>query len=247
MENGGVKRMQIFAHRGYSGKFPENTMAAFKAVLDYEVEGVELDVQMTKDGQLVVIHDEKVNRTTNGKGSIVAMELDEIKKLDAGSWFHPRFKGERIPTLEEVLKLYQNTNLLVNIELKSNQHPYYGMDMKVVKLVEELGMSNQVILSSFDHETLIRIAQVAPQIEIAPLLSNIIISPWKYTKALTANAMHISGYYMQRQTAINALEQGAIIRVYTINTEAHFKMCQQANVAAIFTDEIEAAIEWRKG
>lgn len=239
--------MQIFAHRGYSGKFPENTMVAFKAVLDYEIEGVELDVHMTKDGQLVVIHDKKVNRTTNGKGYVSEMKLDEIKQLDAGSWFNPLFKGERIPTLEEVLKLYQHKNLRVNIELKSEELPYCGMDMKVVKLVEELGMSKQVILSSFDHETLYRISQVAPQLEIAPLLSNLIISPWKYTKDLSASAMHISGYYMQRQAAIKAIEQGAIIRVYTINTKDHFKMCQKANVAAIFTDEIEAAIEWRKG
>ena len=127
--------MQVFAHRGYSAKYPENTMAAFKAALKFNVDGIELDVHETKDGALVVIHDEKVNRTTNGKGYVKDYTLKQIKELDAGSWFNKNFKGEKIPTLKEVLQLVKPTGKIVNIELKSNIIPYDGMDLKVVELI----------------------------------------------------------------------------------------------------------------
>ena len=105
--------MQVFAHRGYSAKYPENTMAAFKAALKFNVDGIELDVHETKDGALVVIHDEKVNRTTNGKGYVKDYTLKQIKELDAGSWFNKNFKGEKIPTLKEVLQLVKPTGKII--------------------------------------------------------------------------------------------------------------------------------------
>ena len=238
--------MEIFAHRGYSAKYPENTMVAFRAAMEYEIDGIELDVHMTKDGQIVVIHDEKVNRTTNGKGYVKDLTLAEIKKLDAGSKVNPLFKGERVPTLEEVIQLLEPTNLKLNIELKSNVFPYYGMDMEVLKLVEKYGMQNRMIISSFDHETLWRIAKVAPHIETAPLLSNIIVEPWTYAKSIGARAIHISGYFMMRQAAIDAVKQGAKVRVYTINDIEHMKLLSGSQVAGFFTDEVEKAVAWRK-
>ena len=238
--------MELFAHRGYSSKYPENTMISFRSAMNYAIDGIELDVHMTKDGHVVVIHDEKVNRTTNGKGYVKDMTLEEIRDLDAGSKFNPLFKGEKIPLLEEVMKLLEPTNLKLNIELKSDVFPYYGMDMEVLKLVEKYGMQHRTIISSFDHETLIRIAEVAPRIETAPLFSNIIVEPWAYAKRIEADAIHISGYYMMRQTAIEALKEGAKVRVYTINDEAHMDLLWKAQVKGFFTDEVEKAVEWRK-
>ena len=238
--------MDLFAHRGYSAKYPENTMAAFRAAMNYEIDGIELDVHMTKDGHIVVIHDEKVNRTTNGKGYVKDMTTQQIKELDAGSKFNPLFKGEKIPLLEEVIQLIEPTNLKLNIELKSDVFPYYGMDMEVVKLVEKYGIQNRTIISSFDHETLTRIANVAPLIETAPLFSNIVVEPWTYAKKIEADAIHISGYFMMRQTAIDALKQGAKVRVYTINDEEHMDLLWNAQVAGFFTDEVEKAVEWKK-
>lgn len=237
--------MQVFAHRGYSAKYPENTMAAFNAALQYNIDGIELDVHETKDGELVVIHDEKLNRTTNGKGYVKDHTLSQLLKLDAGSWFHKAFKGERIPTLEEVLRLVKPAGKIVNIELKSNILPYDGMDMKVIKLVREMKMERQVILSSFDHESLARIKEKAPELEIAPLISNMIVNPWVYTKVLKANAMHISGHYMQRQCALDALRSGAVIRVYTINKKEHMQFIQQIGATGIITDQVELAMQFK--
>lgn len=221
-------------------------MISFRSAMNYAIDGIELDVHMTKDGRVVVIHDEKVNRTTNGKGYVKDMTLEEIRDLDAGSKFNPLFKGEKIPLLEEVMKLLEPTNLKLNIELKSDVFPYYGMDMEVLKLVEKYGMQHRTIISSFDHETLTRIAEVAPRIETAPLFSNIIVEPWAYAKRIGANAIHISGYFMMRQTAIEALKEGAKVRVYTINDEAHMDLLWNAQVEGFFTDEVEKAVEWRK-
>jgi glycerophosphoryl diester phosphodiesterase len=234
--------MQIFAHRGYSAKYPENTMAAFKAALQFNIDGIELDVHETKDGALVVIHDEKVNRTTNGKGYVKDYTLKQIQQLDAGSWFHKKFKDEKIPTLKEVLQLAKPTGKIVNIELKSNVIPYDGMDLKVVQLIREMQMEGQIIISSFDHESLQRINKKAPELEIAPLISNMIINPWAYTKWLKANAMHLSGYFMQRQVALDALQQGAVIRVYTINKKEHMQFIQRIGAAGIITDQVEVAM-----
>lgn len=238
--------MEIFAHRGYSGKYPENTMIAFKKALELEIDGIELDVHETKDGHVVVIHDETVDRTTDGTGEVKYMTLEELQALDAGSKFHPLFKGEKIPLLEEVLQLVAPTNVKVNIELKTDVHPYYGMEMKVLKLVEQYNMQNRIIISSFDHEVLTRVHEMMPQVEIAPLFSNIIVNPWDYTKSLGANVMHISGYFMMRKTAIDAKKDGAKIRVYTINDPKHMDLLKQAHVEAIFTDEVETAITWKK-
>ena len=238
--------MELFAHRGYSAKYPENTMISFRSAMNYAIDGIELDVHMTKDGHLVVIHDEKVNRTTNGKGYVKDMTLEEIRELDAGSKFNPLFKGEKIPLLDEVMQLLEGTNLKLNIELKSDVFPYYGMDMEVLKLVEKYGMQDRTIISSFDHETLKRIAEVAPSIETAPLFSNIVLEPWGYAKTIGADAIHISGYFMMRPTAIDALKQGAKVRVYTINDVEHMDLLWSAQVTGFFTDEVEKAVEWKK-
>ncbi|HWL13328.1 MAG TPA: glycerophosphodiester phosphodiesterase family protein, partial [Ureibacillus sp.] len=116
--------MKIFAHRGYSAKYPENTIAAFQAAANLPIDGVEFDVHLTKDQQVVVIHDESVNRTSNGIGYVKDMRLKELRELDFGSWFSEEFQGERIPTLEEVLKVFHGTDLRVNIELKCDVFAY---------------------------------------------------------------------------------------------------------------------------
>ena len=238
--------MEIFAHRGFSSKYPENTLIAFKKALEYPIDGIELDVHETKDGQVIVIHDETVDRTTSGSGNVRNMTLKEIQELDAGSYISPLFSGERIPLLEEVLELIGDRQIKINIELKTDVNPYYGMELKVLALIKKYKIESNVLISSFDHETLLRFKALAPEIEIAPLFSNIIVNPWEYTQQLGAEYMHISGYNMMRPSAIEAKKKGAKIRVYTINLQEHMNMLKSANVEGIFTDDVAAAIEWKR-
>ena len=109
----------VLAHRGYSAKAPENTMAAFELALAVGADGIELDVHMTRDGEIVVIHDDTLDRTTNGKGPVSDQTMAELRELDAGSWFSPEFAGERIPTLKLVLELIKDKDVLLNIEIKT--------------------------------------------------------------------------------------------------------------------------------
>ena len=123
--------MKIYAHRGSSGTHPENTFAAFLDAAKLPIHGIEFDVHMTKDGELVVIHDEKIDRTSNGTGFVKDMTLAELRNYDFGSWFSYQFKGELIPTVYEVLQIFSETTHHLNIELKSDVINYPGMTEKV--------------------------------------------------------------------------------------------------------------------
>jgi glycerophosphoryl diester phosphodiesterase len=144
----------VVAHRGFSGKAPENTIAAFTRALDTGVSMIELDVQITKDGRIVVIHDNTVDRTTDGRGNVSDYTLGELKKLDAGAWFDNKYTGERIPTLEEALELI-SPKAWINIEIKSTRI-IRKSDTKItdatLETVREMGLLDNVIFSSFNHK-----------------------------------------------------------------------------------------------
>ncbi len=160
------------AHRGVSARFPENTLAAFAAAIDAGAHMIELDVSLTKDRKLVVIHDDTVDRTTNGSGKVNALSLDELGHLDAGSWFHPRFKMARLPTLAQVLDMAKG-RLLVNIEIKSeafeSDGPVDAVERQVLSLVQDKKMLADVLVSSFDWRVLARLRRLDPGVAIGLL------------------------------------------------------------------------------
>src|SRR6056297_1649122 len=140
----------ILGHRGASGMAPENTESAFKKALQSGADGVELDVHLTKDKELVVIHDERVDRTTDGTGYVKDLTLKEIKKLDAGSYFSPQFAGERILTLEEALELARSFKL-INIEIKNMIIKYKDIERELLGTIKKMNLESKVICSSFNH------------------------------------------------------------------------------------------------
>jgi glycerophosphoryl diester phosphodiesterase len=145
------------AHRGFQSQYPENTMAAFSAAVKAGAQYLEMDVSFTRDSQVVVIHDDTVDRTTNGTGPVHGYLLKELKQLDAGSWFHPQFAQERIPTLGEVLDRFAG-KICLNIEIKAyDQAPEAGHDHlenAVVDLVRRKKKQACVLISSFDSKVL---------------------------------------------------------------------------------------------
>ncbi|MCM3389157.1 glycerophosphodiester phosphodiesterase [Ureibacillus chungkukjangi] len=231
--------MKIYAHRGYSAKYPENTLAAFRAAADLPIDGVEFDVHLTKDQQVVVIHDESINRTSNGQGFVKDMTLQALRGFDYGGWFSKEFAGETIPTLSEVLTIFRNTNLRVNIELKSDIFAYAGMEELVLKEVEALGMQEQVVISSFDHEAVARVAELAPNIENAALFVNTILEIVEYQEKLPAKALHVSLPSALRRPVQDAIQRGSVVRVWTVNEVEHVILLVNSGVEAIFTDEPE--------
>lgn len=157
---------EIIAHRGFSGEYEENTLPAFKAAIDANADMIELDVHMTKDGQLVVIHDESVVRTTNGNGKVKDMTLEELQRLRIKNNLGRTINGkvppvleEEVPTLETVLALVKSSNIKLNIELKTDVYPYDGIEAKLIELVERYQIADRVLVSSFNHDSLKRLKQ----------------------------------------------------------------------------------------
>ncbi|HBB18288.1 MAG TPA: glycerophosphodiester phosphodiesterase [Syntrophus sp. (in: bacteria)] len=166
----------VTAHRGFSGTAPENTLAAFRAAIDTGCDMIELDVHLSRDNQVVVIHDDTLERTTSGRGNVADQTYAELKRLDAGSWFDPRFSGERIPTLADVLSLARN-RILVNIELKKGKNFPYTMAAladRTLREVDRAEMPAQVLFSSFDPAAIDRIRERNPLLSVA-LITN---KPW---------------------------------------------------------------------
>jgi len=158
----------IVGHRGAAGLAPENTLAAFRTAADLGIDGVEFDVQRTRDGHLVVFHDETVERVTDGQGSIATMTLAEVKTLDAGNKFDPRFRGERIPTLAETLAFLKQTELLIFLELK-DPWLFPGFEAETVALLRAYDLVDRVQVRSFYHPALHTLYHQAPDIAISEL------------------------------------------------------------------------------
>jgi glycerophosphoryl diester phosphodiesterase len=157
------RRPLILAHRGASRRAPENTMAAFRLAAHLGADGIELDVQLSQDGEVVVMHDSRVDRTSDGHGRVRDLPLATLRALDAGGWYGPEFAGEPIPTLAEVLHEL-GPRLVLNIELKTAALFGGGLEAEVVRLVEDAALGERVILSSFDPLALWRVRRLNPHL-----------------------------------------------------------------------------------
>lgn len=156
----------VEAHRGDSSRAPENTLAAFASAVDLGVPWIELDVHPAADGTLMVIHDETVDRTTDGRGPVRGFAVEALRRLDAGSWFAPEFAGERIPLLDEVLGRVAPTATRLNIEIKASP-PGADVPRAVVELLRSYGVENDYIVSSFQIQPLLEIRAIDPGISLA--------------------------------------------------------------------------------
>jgi glycerophosphoryl diester phosphodiesterase len=157
-----VGRTLFQAHRGASGLAPENTPAAYELCLQWKPDYIELDVQLSRDGHLVVIHDPTLKRTTNGTGNVKDYTLAELKALDAGSWFDAKYTGERIPTLLEVIQQVRGRVKLA-IEIKYGSIMYPGIEEKLVDLIVQEGMLEDVVFSSFNWDSIRQVKQLEPR------------------------------------------------------------------------------------
>jgi len=211
-------------------------MAAFRKAIDLGATGIETDVQLTKDGHLVVIHDETVQRTTGASGWVKDMTLEEIKRLDAGSWFHADYAGEQIPTLDELLQLVKQYQLMLNIELKNGIVLYQGLEEKVIAVVRAYGLTERVILSSFNHYSMAHSKQLAPEIRTGVLYMEGLYEPWVYAKRIGATALHPYHYAVFPEWVAEAGAQGVIYNPFTVNEPADMKRLLAAGVAGIITD-----------
>lgn len=231
----------VIAHRGFSAKYPENTLISFQAALDAGAQMIELDITLTRDRQIVVIHDDELDRTTNGRGMVRDLSLSELKALDAGSWFHPRFKGETVPTLTAVFNLVKHRSL-INIEIKSSAYdpdqPHDAIERQLTETIYQENMQEWVLISSFKWKLLENIRQENDTLPLA-LLSKDPIS----TKAVETCKWLNAFAWNQNQRKCNpnhvteAHDAGLRIFTYTVNSPERMKSLIKMGVDGIFSDD----------
>ncbi len=241
--------MKIWAHRGCSQRYPENTITAFKKAAELHkrgLTGIELDVQLTRDGEIVVIHDERIDRTTDGYGFVRDYTLEELKT------FHIHIgtlEGEHIPTLTEVLELLKDTmraGLRLNIELKNSIYPYPSMEQKVHDLLERYGLQDKIVYSSFSAKSLETMRSIDQRVEIGILDSKVSDCLYKLKGGCGADALHpywqgidlpkekIEGY------AVRAYFGGHLYPEKPTGGRLDIKAMEEKGITDIFINEPEA-------
>lgn len=239
--------VNVVAHRGFSGIAPENTLSAFQKAIEIGADMIEFDVTLSKDGEIIVIHDKTVNRTTNGKGKVSDLTLEELKKLDAGSWFNKNFKGESVPTLEEVLKLTKD-KILLNIEIKKYSVKRFnkkgGIEEKIVQLLEKYEMCDQVLISSFNKLAIERIKYFNKNIQTAFLyrlgINKRILKLGKKLEIYSFN----QGKRFFSKKVLNELNSSNIkLNIYTINSKKEMKKLVNLGVSGIITNYPDRLLE----
>ena len=237
--------VEIVAHRGSSGKFPENTMRAFIEAEKTQVDGIEMDVRFTKDKELVVIHDETVDRTTDGRGKVSEYTLHDLKKLNAAANYS-QYDKEEILTLKEYLDWASATNLTLYIELKYSKDTYQEYESDVLALLNEYDINDRLIISSFNPQGLKKLAKLAPELKLGLLYSKKIKHPDRYIKKLGIDYIHPSKKITDKKLVKKALKNKIPIRVYTLNSEKEIKKYLKMNCSAIITDYPKRALSLRK-
>ncbi len=224
-----------FAHRGFKGQYPENTMLAFKKAVEAGADGIEFDVHLSKDGELVIIHDESVDRTTDGTGLVGDMTYAQLKKLNASN-LYKEHDIERIPSLREYLEFSKELDIITNIELKTSIIDYPGIEDKVYNLIKEYALDDKIIISSFNHDSLVRFKKLAPNIKCGVLESSRIYQPWNYVKSLGMDYYHPMNFTMSEQIAEKFAENNIGLNIWFAKADYDYSLYLSCKPTGLITD-----------
>lgn len=208
--------MKVIAHRGYSGRYPENTMLAFRKAAEVGSDEIELDVQLTKDGVVVVFHDEKIDRTTDGTGMIKDYTYEELKKFNAAKLFPQVTEFEHIPTFDEYCAWAATTDITTNIEIKTGKYYYEDIEKKTVDIIHKYGLEQKVMFSSFNHLSLIKLKELLPEAECGALVDALGNGGY-YCHSYGFECYHPDVKSMTDETVAGCKKYGVKMNVWTIN------------------------------
>jgi glycerophosphoryl diester phosphodiesterase len=238
-----LTRSIVIAHRGDKSHAPENTLAAFQLAAEKGADAVECDVKLTADGQVIILHDQTVDRTTNGTGNVSRLSLAALRKLDAGAWFSGQFRGERIPTLDEVFETV-GKHLLMNVELKNYATPGDDLVSKVVELVKKHAVQDRILFSSFLPSHLRKARLLLPQVPRGLLCIPGRLGWWARTFGCCGDYFalhpHLTGVNLGLIHRVHAA--GKRVHVWTVNAEEDLKRMIGHGVDAIIADDTELAL-----
>ncbi len=225
----------VIAHRGGVDWAPENTLAAFKKSVESKVGGVEFDVHRCSSGELVIIHDDDLKRTTNGSGLVKDRSYNELKELSCGLWIAEEFKNERVPLLTEALDLFTH-DMLVNIELKNSPMGYEGIEKDLLSVIAPYRKKLNILVSSFDHHCLRRLRKLDQDIQIGILAAASLVDLKEYADKFNAT------YYIQDHdclmpdAVIEAKQAGLKVIVWSANDRQKWRRLIELGVDGICTD-----------
>ncbi len=223
MNDGGAVMVLNCAHRGASAYYKENTMLAFKKAIELGCDAIETDVHLSRDGRLVLIHDDKVDRTTNKKGYVKDYTFRELSKLG-------------IPSLEQLIVLTKRQRIILNIEIKTGPSWYEGIEEKVVETLKRYHIINSTIVSSFNHYALVRVKELCREVQIGLIYAEVLYKPEKYCQYVGAEAIHPFYRTLTRSIVESLHAAGFKVRPYTVNSEGAMRRMIDMEVDMIITD-----------
>lgn len=234
-----MKKTLLMAHRGFSGRFPENTRRAFmEAIALGRCDGFESDVHLSADGEPVVIHDAVLERTTNGKGLVRNLTFGQLRELDTGSWFDPLFKDERMMHLDELLALIAEHDMVLNLELKNGEIPYPGLEQIVIEHIHRMKAENRVFLSSFNHISMKQCKAIDADIQTGLLYSYPLLEAEKYAVAHGVDALHprYSCFGFETDLVERSHQADLKVNTWTVNEVEDMRFCIRLGVDSIISN-----------
>ncbi len=226
--------LKNLAHRGYSAKYPENTMEAFIKAYDRGFDGVETDVHLTKDGEMVLIHDEKINRTSTGKGYVKDMTLEELRQFN---YCYGQYGHYDIPTLRQLLEYIKDKDFIVNIELKTDVIHYDGLEEKVYQLVKEMGVEKQIYYSSFYLPSVLRLKELDSHIYVGYLMEHSYAKKYKELIENDILAFHPRHNFLNKKRVEQLKQQNKIIATWTVLDFKEYERLKKLGVDIIISND----------
>lgn len=225
-----------YAHRGFSGNYPENTMLAFEKALEAGCEGIELDVQLTKDNYLVIIHDERIDRTSNQSGLVKDMTYKELCNADFSYKYAGQFGFQKIPSLREYFELVKDKNIITNIELKTGVYEYPGIEKIVYDMICEYGLQKKVVISSFNHNSVMRMKALDKDLECGFLTETWILDAGSYVSSHEIEAYHPDFHMLTKKETNELKKHNVKINTWTVNKEEDILNMIQKEVDGIISN-----------
>lgn len=236
--------MLNFAHRGFSGKYPENTMLAFRKAVEAGADGIELDVHLSKDGEIVIMHDERVNRTTDGEGFIADYTYDELLNFDASADFMGEYGVNRIPTLREYFEFIKPIDgFLTNIELKTDRNEYPGIEAKTAALIAEFDLADRIIISGFNHYSVLRFKKIMPEVKCGFLYDCRMAMAGEYAESRGVECMHPKHTGLTEENVPEIKSHGIEINAWTVNTSEDVSRLYSLGITSVIGNYPDMAKE----